>query len=135
MEYSAELIELARAAKTPEELQSLAEEQQIVLSEEQAWEYFGKLNRTGALSDEELAQAAGGKRWRPKGTFSRYVICPKCGKKMYCGEGKISTPRDNFHVRWNALEEHAQGSGHGLIASYLMAQAVWDDIDRTGERS
>lgn len=60
MEYSAELIKLARAAKTPEELQSLAEEHQIVLSEEQAKAYFDRLNQAGALSDEELDNVAGG---------------------------------------------------------------------------
>lgn len=80
MEYSAELIKLARAAKTPEELQSLAEEHQIVLSEEQAWEYFGKLNRTGALSDEELAQAAGGSGGPSARSRSRW----NCGAAAPC---------------------------------------------------
>ena len=60
MEYSAELIKLARAAKTPAELRALAEENQIALSEEQARDLFNKLNRSGALADEELDNVAGG---------------------------------------------------------------------------
>lgn len=60
MEYSAELIKLARAAKTPEELRALAEENQVALSPEQAREYFDRLNQAGALSDEELDNVAGG---------------------------------------------------------------------------
>lgn len=60
MEYSAELIKLARAVGTPEELRTLAEANQIALSEEQARDYFDKLNQAGALSDEELNNVAGG---------------------------------------------------------------------------
>ena len=60
MEYSAELIELARAAGTPEELRALAEENQIALSEEQARDLFDKLNWSSALADEELDNVAGG---------------------------------------------------------------------------
>lgn len=60
MEYSAELIKLARAAKTPEELRTLAEDNQIALSEEQARDLFDKLNQAGSLSDEELDNVAGG---------------------------------------------------------------------------
>ena len=60
MEYSADLIKLARAAKTPAELRALAEENQIALSEEQARDYFDKLNQAGALADEELDNVAGG---------------------------------------------------------------------------
>lgn len=60
MEYSAELIKLARTAKTPAELRALAEENQVALSPEQAKAYFDRLNQAGALSDEELDNVAGG---------------------------------------------------------------------------
>ena len=60
MELNAKLIELARAAKTPEELRALAEENQVALSPEQAKAYFDRLNQAGALSDEELDNVAGG---------------------------------------------------------------------------
>ncbi len=60
MEFNEKMIALARTAKTPAELRALAEENQIALSEEQARDYFDKLNQAGALSDEELNNVAGG---------------------------------------------------------------------------
>ncbi len=56
-----ELIEKARAAKTPEELMTLAKENGTELTEAEAASYFAQLHpRTGELSDEELDNVAGG---------------------------------------------------------------------------
>ena len=56
-----ELIEKARAAKTPEELMTLAKENGTELTEAEAASYFAQLHpKTGELSDEELDNVAGG---------------------------------------------------------------------------
>lgn len=55
-----QLRKLARAAKSAEELQKLGVDHSAALTEEQAQDLFDKLNRTGALSDEELDNVAGG---------------------------------------------------------------------------
>ncbi len=55
------LIQRARAAKSPEELLKLAEENGMAdFTEEEAEEYFKILNRSGELSDSELENASGG---------------------------------------------------------------------------
>ena len=54
-----QLRKLARAAKSAEELQKLGVDHSAALTEEQAQDLFDKLNRTGALSDEELDNVAG----------------------------------------------------------------------------
>ena len=55
-----ELYEKAKAAKSTEELLSLAKENGIELTEEEAAEYFTQINKSGELSDEELDNVAGG---------------------------------------------------------------------------
>ena len=58
--FTPELIEKAKQAKSVEELTILAKENNIELSEDKAKEYFERLNRSGELSDEELNSVAGG---------------------------------------------------------------------------
>ena len=66
MEYSPELLVKAKAAKTAEELLTLAAENGISLTAEEAEKYFSKLhNKVTTLSDaslanEELENVAGG---------------------------------------------------------------------------
>ena len=56
-----ELIEKAKAAKTPEELQGIAKENGMEMTEETAKTYFEQLNsKAGELSDDELGNVAGG---------------------------------------------------------------------------
>ena len=60
MEFSKELIEKAKTAKSAEELLEMAKEENIELSAEEAAKYFAELNKTGELADEELSNVAGG---------------------------------------------------------------------------
>ena len=56
-----ELLEKAKQAKSAEELLTLAKENDIELTEENAKAYFEQLNTpTGELSDAELDNIAGG---------------------------------------------------------------------------
>ena len=60
MQFSKELIEKAKTAKTAEELLALAKAEKVELTEEEAAKAFAELNKTGELSDEELDNVAGG---------------------------------------------------------------------------
>lgn len=55
-----ELIEKARKAESKEELKKLAEEEKIILDDEQAKRLFGELHVKGELSDDELDNVTGG---------------------------------------------------------------------------
>ena len=52
MNYSNELIEKAKTAKTAEELLELAKAENINFTAEEAAKAFAELNKTGELSDE-----------------------------------------------------------------------------------
>ena len=60
MQFSKELIEKAKTAKSAEELLEMAKTEKIELTEEEAAKAFAELNKTGELSDEELDNVAGG---------------------------------------------------------------------------
>ncbi len=61
MEMNKELIAKAKEAKSADELMTLAKENGVELTKEEADTYFGQLNpKTGELSDEELDNVAGG---------------------------------------------------------------------------
>ena len=55
-----ELISKAKQAKTPEELIDIAKINNVELNAEEAKAYFGQMNKTGELSDDELNDVAGG---------------------------------------------------------------------------
>lgn len=75
-----ELIEKARQARSHEELLALAKENGIELSEDEAKAYFGQLNKSGELSDDELDNVSGG------GCYSlgkRLIVTPFHSCKWY----------------------------------------------------
>jgi len=108
-----ELIEKARTAKTAEELQVLAKENDWEMTEESAVAYFAQLNPpAGELSDDELDNVSGGgcynddrlvvtvgyicSAWRCKNCDDHHIYnnernswdihtCPE-----YCGGGKVA---------------------------------------------
>lgn len=93
IKFSPELIEKARAARSPEELISLAKDNDIELNAEQASAYFERLSKRGEISDNELADAVGGgcavdggrKIVMPDDKCEKW-ICKKCGgtlKKLW----------------------------------------------------
>lgn len=70
--FTPEMIEKARAAKTVEELLALAKENGMEMTEESAKAYFEQLHKSVELADDELDSVAGG-------TSIRYP-CRICGK-------------------------------------------------------
>ena len=61
--FTPELFEKAKKAKTPEKLATLAKENGIELTAEEANTYFAVLNpQDGELADDELDQVAGGRK-------------------------------------------------------------------------
>ena len=57
---TSELLEKAKKAETSEELLTLAKENGVEMTAEEAKEYFDQLHKSGELSDEELDNVAGG---------------------------------------------------------------------------
>ena len=55
-----ELIEKAKEAKTPEELLTLAKENGVEITAEEANAYFAQLHKSGEISDDELDSVSGG---------------------------------------------------------------------------
>ena len=90
-----ELIIKAKAAKSVEELLELAKASNVELSEEQAKEYFAKLNPTkGELSDDELDDVSGGGCGESKTKY-----CPNCNSELRM----ISEGPGNFSMKFYYL--------------------------------
>ena len=90
-----ELIIKAKAAKSVEELLELAKASNMELSEEQAKEYFAKLNPTkGELSDDELDDVSGGGCGESKTKY-----CPNCNSELRM----ISEGTGNFSMKFYYL--------------------------------
>ena len=90
-----ELITKAKAAKSVEDLLELAKASNVELSEEQAKEYFAKLNPTkGELSDDELDDVSGGGCGESKTKY-----CPNCNSELRM----ISEGTGNFSMKFYYL--------------------------------
>ena len=90
-----ELIIKAKAAKSVEELLELAKASNVKLSDEQAKEYFAKLNPTkGELSDDELDDVSGGGCGESKTKY-----CPNCNSELRM----ISEGTGNFSMKFYYL--------------------------------
>ena len=81
-DFSKELIEKAKQAKSVAELLEIAKENKVELTEEQAKTYFAQLTpKTGELSDDELDHVSGG-------GCGEYHYCPVCGAEpLWCPNG------------------------------------------------
>ena len=74
--FTPEMVEKARAAKSADELVALAKENNVELTGEEAKIYFTQLNaKSGELSDEELDNVAGG---GCKSASGRTVVTSGC---------------------------------------------------------
>ena len=95
-----ELMEKARAAKSAKELMSLAKENGVEMTEEEAQAYFSQLNKSGELADDELDSVAGGgchsgggKLVVTVGTQKDCFVCKHCGataEKNFVPEGLMA---------------------------------------------
>lgn len=95
--FTTELIEKARQANSIAELLSLAKENGIALSEDEAEAYFAQLHQSGELSDEELNNVSGGgchyKNGRLIVTIDHYCSnsfwrCKRCHEHTYYRQSK-----------------------------------------------
>ena len=88
-EFTSEMIEKAKAAKSVEELCKIAKENNVELTAEEASVYFNQLNpKVGELSDDELDNVAGGSCHTADGRLVVTVgyscvlfTCKSCGGK------------------------------------------------------
>ena len=70
MEFTKEMIEKAKAAKSAEELLELVKAEGVEMTAEEAEVRFAELNKKGELADEELDNVSGGgcdKKFSPGG--------------------------------------------------------------------
>ncbi len=83
-----EILAKARAAKSPEELLKLAQDNGMSeFNEENAKAYFEVMHHSGELSDDELEQAAGGCKKGGRTVVTHLnscdeFICKSCGRYM-----------------------------------------------------
>lgn len=96
-DFTPELIEKAKQAKSAEELAALAKENGIDISDDEAEEYFERLNKSGELSDEELDGVAGGGCYYKDGRL--VVTCDYRCKRFKC-----SCCGKEFAPKWS--EQH-----------------------------
>lgn len=92
-DFTPEMIEKAKAAKSAEELLAIAKENGIELTEEEAKNYFEQLcPKSGELSDDELDNVAGG--GCPKKKEPEYELdygkrkCDACGCNRFYKRGE-----------------------------------------------
>ncbi len=95
--FTPELIEKAKQAKSHEELIALAKENGIELSEDKAKEYFERLNRSGELSDEELDNVSGGGCDVKTGGKKYTVVTKFC--KCFTGKYEYNSRADGGYRR------------------------------------
>ena len=106
--FTPELIEKAKSAKTPEELMALAKENGIELTEESAAAYFDRLHpQTGELSDDELDNVAGGGCYSSGGRL-KTTCGHKCRHYVDGPPRRQGRPLDNDH-----RADHKGGEGDG----------------------
>ena len=114
MELNNEILAKAKAAKTPEELLAIAQENGVDMDAESAQAYFEQLHKpTGEISDDELDNVAGGACYRGDGRMVTTVgnscrswrckqhnkkmdsdhrpVCIECGKMASCNSCKFCT--------------------------------------------
>ena len=88
--FTAELMEKAKLAKSPEELITLAKENGTDITAEEAANYFAKLNqKSGDIADEELENVAGGGCYNSDGRLivtglnsCEHWSCINCGRPL-----------------------------------------------------
>ena len=78
MDFTKEMLEKAKSAKSAEELMELAKAEGMELTAEEAEKHFAELHRSGELADEELDNVSGG--WCYKsGDDPRFTV----GQRVY----------------------------------------------------
>ncbi len=81
MQFTEETLKKAKAAKSAAELLAVAKENNFDITENQAIEYFSKLN--GELADEELEMTVGGNL---DGSGFTLRQCPYCNYLRFGGK-------------------------------------------------
>ena len=90
--FTPEIINKAKKAKSVDELISIAKENDVELTAEEAKTYFDQLNANGAVSDDELDLVSGGggcpdeeeekeEKNNPQ-SLPRYITCPHCSVRI-----------------------------------------------------
>lgn len=105
-----ELIEKAKAAETAEALLTLARENNIEMTEEEAQTTFEQLHRSGELSDDELDNVAGGGCYRKDGSLS--VSSHYCCEHFQCDTCNETGPHYHKFGGYGISRKYDPRCGH-----------------------
>lgn len=87
MSFTKEQLTKAKQAKSVEELLTLAKENGMELTEEEAAKHFAEWHKEGELSDDELNNVSGGCGGSnvpsKVNVDSANPLCPSCGERLY----------------------------------------------------
>ena len=94
-----ELFEKAKAAASAQDLLTLAKENGVELTEEEAADYFAQMHKSGELSDEELDHVAGGGCHKKDGRLIVTMFYSCSGFTcMYCGKQSMEEHRHAINL-------------------------------------
>ena len=127
--FTNELMEKARAAQTPEELLTLAKENGVELTAEEAKQHLDQLHpASGELSDDELDNVAGG-GCNDSSSEPIYDPIPGFGTHLYfrngcphCGDGSAyvyDSNESNWALVCNERCPYIRGSGRASFWGYV----------------
>ena len=133
--FTPEMIEKAKAAKSAEELLEVAKAGGIEMTADEAATYFAQLNpQSGELNDDDLDSVAGGASgcsadddFIEDGTMVRVINgdkCPKCGGTV----GKYQHAAFNCPYRVGCTGCN-EGSQHRVITSSMNSFELGVDIE------
>ena len=127
-----EMIEKAKAVKSAEELLTLAKENNVEMTADEAAKYFAQLNpKSGELSDDDLDNVAGGAggcsndNRVQNGDRVRVITgatCPKCGGTI--GHAELD-PIFEVHC-----ENCSQGMRFVTIGTDIFSRVYGVDVER-----
>ena len=137
MQFSKELIEKAKTAKTPEELLAMAKAEKVELTEEEAVKAFAELNKTGELSDEELDNVSGGcgRDYEPSGETPKFhvgdrlaMVHPVIGRSIAVRVTYVSSVKscmNGVNVFTYNTEAIGNKDSYTNVAEYDLGIAEW----------
>ena len=137
MDYTPEMLAKAKAAKSAEELRTLAAENGITITEEEAKAYFAQLHKEftsladAALADEELENVSGGSSCKDGRTYSSewpYHLITTAGNSC---PAYIEGPKKNKILAvkgtcWHCALSETKGWG-SFCVTYCLARTKDDD--------
>lgn len=122
--FTGELMEKTKQVKSAEELLTMAKENNIELSEDEAKTYFERLNKSGELSAEELDKVLGGVMINER-EFTAVIYSTDCFNGQFLNnpmrDGKLA--RDDNHSQRERFRDNAHKPEGSACCAYCLRLA------------